>query len=250
MESASFIRPDWPAPPTVQAVSTTRLGGVSRMPYDSFNLGSRTGDDPAAVAENRRRLRIELGLPAEPSWLRQVHGARCLRAGSAQDAEADASWTDRPGGVCAVQTADCLPVLLCRRDGSAVAAVHAGWRGLAAGVIESAASNLGEGERMAWLGPAIGPDSFEVGAELREAFLARHTENAAAFRPQAGGKWLCDLYGLARLALRRVGIEAIYGGGADTLADPARFYSYRRERTTGRMATLIWIARRPDSRRP
>ena len=238
-----LILPDWPAPEWVRALTTTRLGGVSLPPFDSLNLGDHVGDDPAAVAENRRRLVAELGLPAEPVWLTQVHGtssADAARVGGG--CEADASHTDQAGVVCAVLTADCLPVLLCDCEGRKVAAVHAGWRGLLNGVIEQTIAAMGaEGELMAWLGPAIGPDAFEVGEEVREAFLADESATEAAFVPSANDRWLADIYTLARLRLNRAGVMALSGGEYCTYSDPRRFYSYRRDGRTGRMASLIWI---------
>jgi YfiH family protein len=237
------IRPDWPAPALVRACSTTRCGGISESPFDSLNLGGNTEDSPAAVAENRHRLRESLHLPAEPAWLQQVHGIEvvCAEAGSAC---ADAVWTARPGTVCAVLTADCLPVLLCDEQGRAVGAAHAGWRGLAGGVIEAtvAAMALPPEGLMAWLGPAIGPEVFEVGAEVRQAFLEQDAGADACFRPSPQGRWLADLYELARRRLRRLGVERIYGGGFCTYQDAERFYSYRRDGRTGRMVSLIWLS--------
>ncbi|MFN4148934.1 MAG: peptidoglycan editing factor PgeF [Rhodocyclaceae bacterium] len=239
---AEFIVPDWPAPPNVHALVTTRAGGVSSGPYASFNLASHVGDDPAAVAENRRRLRALL--PTEPVWLQQVHGTRCVDAARQPvDTVADASFSRRPGIVCAVLTADCLPVLLCDETGSVVAAAHAGWRGLAAGVIEATVTAMGvPGERLiAWLGPAIGPQSFEVGAEVREAFVADDPAAADAFGACGYGKWLCDLYRLAILRLSRLGVCRVTSAEFDTFRDRERFFSYRRDGASGRMASLIWI---------
>ncbi|WP_126444228.1 peptidoglycan editing factor PgeF [Sulfuricystis multivorans] len=239
---ADFIVPDWPAPPHIHALVTTRAGGVSTGPYASFNLADHVGDDPEAVAENRHRLRAFL--PTEPVWLEQVHGTRCIDAASvAVGCEADAAYSRIPGVVCAVLTADCLPVLLCDEAGTVVAAAHAGWRGLAAGVIEAtvAAMNV-PGERLlAWLGPAIGPQSFEVGGEVRGAFIAHDPAAASAFRAQANGKWLCDIYRLAALRLQALGVCRITSADFDTVRDAERFYSYRRDGVTGRMASLIWL---------
>lgn len=237
-----LIVPDWPAPAGVRALVTTRAGGVSLPPWDSLNLGDHVGDDPAAVAENRRRLRAHL--PAEPLWLRQVHGVRCIDAArAAPGAEADAVRARVPGVVCAVLTADCLPVLICDEAGTAVAAAHAGWRGLAAGVIEATVAALGlPGERlMAWLGPAIGPERFEVGGEVRAAFVAQDAGAAAAFAAQPDGKWLCDLYALARRRLAALGVHRVAGADFCTVNDAGRFFSYRRDGASGRMATLIWL---------
>ncbi len=233
--------PDWPAPANVRALVTTRSGGVSVAPWDSFNLGDHVGDDPAAVAENRRRLREHL--PGEPVWLKQVHGATCIDAQSAPTTnEADAACTRSAGVVCAVLTADCLPVLLCDTAGSVVAAAHAGWRGLAAGIIESTVRSMHvPGEQfMAWLGPAIGPENFEVGDEVREAFVAHDPLAATAFARRTNGRWLCDIYQLARQRLAALGVCRIASADFCTVRDAERFYSYRRDGVTGRMASLIW----------
>ena len=249
-----WIAPDWPAPARVRAFVTTRAGGVSRAPYDSFNLGARCGDDAAAVLANRATLRNYL--PAEPVWLRQVHGAQTIDAETlaigagtprqpAHEPAADASFTRSPGIVCAVLAADCMPVLLSDRSGAVVAAVHAGWRGMSGGVIEAAVAAMGvpPGDVVAWLGPAIGPDQFEVGADVRQAFTATNEAAAAAFKPypERPEKWLCDLYLLARLRLAALGVEGVYGGGGCTVSD-ARFYSFRRDKTTGRMGAFIWLS--------
>ncbi len=237
-----LITPDWPVPAHVKSLMTTRTGGVSVGPFASLNLAAHVQDDPAAVAENRRRLRAFL--PTEPIWLNQVHGTQIIQADTASGVpDADASFTCAPHTVCAVMTADCLPVLFCARDGSAVAAAHAGWRGLAAGVLEAtlAALQTPPDEVLVWLGAAIGPSAFEVGAEVRDAFIASHPESAAAFMPHQQ-KWLADIYALARLRLQACGVTEIYGGGLCTYTDAARFYSYRRDSVTGRMATLIWLA--------
>ena len=242
-----LIQPDWPAPPGVRSLMTTRRGGVSRPPWDSFNLGDHVGDDPAHVAANRALLRAHL--PAEPNWLKQVHSARVADLDRGDALEADAACSRRRGTVCAVLTADCLPVLLCDRAGSVVAAAHAGWRGLAGGVLEAsvAAMDVDPGEILAWLGPAIGPQAFEIGDEVREAFVGRHAEAAAAFSPRecAPGtppKWLADIYELARVRLNRAGVTAIHGGGRCTFGEADRFFSYRRDGVTGRMAALVWLA--------
>jgi YfiH family protein len=240
-----LIIPDWPAPARVRAVCTTRDGGVSVAPYASLNLGDHVGDDPVAVSENRSRLRRELRLEEDPCWLSQVHGTCTVDAATvAGRCEADASFAIEPGRVCAVLTADCLPVLFCDRAGTRVAAAHAGWRGLAGGVLEEAVARLDvpPGELLAWLGPAIGPDAFEVGAEVREAFVTHEAAAAEAFRPSPGGRWMADLYALARLRLARVGLTAVYGGNLCTWSDPRRFYSYRRDGRTGRQASLVWLA--------
>jgi len=238
-----FISPDWPAPANVRAAVTTRSGGVSVGPYASLNLGDHVGDEPVAVAENRARLVHALALPAEPGWLKQVHGTCVLDAALADGREADAGFATGPGVVCAVLTADCLPVLFCDRHGTHVAAAHAGWRGLAAGMLERTVEALGvpPGDVLAWLGPAIGPEAFEVGEEVRAEFLRHDARAAEAFRPSPEGRWLADLYALARLRLQRQGVTAIHGGGLCTFRDAARFYSYRRDGVTGRMASLVWL---------
>ena len=236
-----WIVPDWPAPANVKALITTRAGGVSTGPFASFNLGLRSGDDPRAVAANREQLYALL--PRQPVWLRQVHGARAIDAdGMADEPEADAAIARRPGTVCAVLVADCIPVLLTDRSGTSVGIAHAGWRGLARGVIENTVLGMGgdPSRLVAYLGPGIGPEAFEVGGEVREAFLARDAGTAAAFVPHAAGKWRADLFQLARQCLRRAGVSEICGGALCTYSDTRRFFSYRRDRTTGRMAALIW----------
>lgn len=240
-----LLLPDWPAPAAVRAACTTRLGGVSQGVYASLNMGRSGGDESAAVSENRRRVHQALGLPAEPCWIRQVHGVRAVQMPqAAPEPEADASFTFERGVVCAVQAADCLPVLFCDENGTRVAAAHAGWRGLAGGVLERTVAALGvaPGQLLAWLGPAIGPEAFEVGDEVRDAFVAGDAEAVHAFRPGAvAGKHYADLYALARRRLALAGVNRVSGGGLSTHADPARFYSYRRDGVTGRMAALIWL---------
>lgn len=242
---ADWIRPDWPAPARVHAVSTTRGGGVSAGACASLNLGEHVGDDPARVAENRRRLVTALQLRNEPRWLQQVHGIRVARLeGAPVAAPADAAVTARAGEACVVTTADCLPVLFCDRAGTRVAAAHAGWRGLAAGVLEAAvaAMDAPAGELLAWMGPAIGPKAYEVGEELRQAFVSRDPKAAAAFAPGRGpGKWWCDLYMLARQRLEAMGMKQIHGGGSCTYTEQERFFSFRRDGECGRMATLVWL---------
>jgi YfiH family protein len=221
---------------------TLRTGGASGGPYASLNLGDHVGDEPAAVAENRRRLREVLALPAEPLWLEQVHGTDVARCGGPARPLADAAVALEPGQVCAVMVADCLPVLLADRGGTCVAAAHAGWRGLAAGVLEATVAALPAepSQIVAWLGPAIGPEAFEVGPEVRDAFLAADEAAGEAFRPGMGDRWLADVYRLARQRLARVGVTDLHGGGLCTVSDPARFFSYRRDGATGRMAALVW----------
>ena len=230
---------------------TTREGGVSREPYASLNLGEHVQDDPVAVVANRAALRHTL--PTEPVWLNQIHGTHVVQADSVIGVpDADASFARQPDTICAVLTADCLPVLFCARDGSVVAAAHAGWRGLAAGVLEAtlAAMWVPPNEVMAWMGPAIGPAAFEVGEAVRTAFIHSHPEAARAFvpasqprisSPPSPEKWLADIYTLARIRLNACGVTAVYGGGLCTYTDAARFYSYRRDGKTGRMAALIWL---------
>lgn len=236
-----WIIPDWPAPANVCALVTTRHGGISSGPYASLNLGTRTDDDPAAVAENRARLQAHL--PQPPKWLAQVHGAHVVDADALQDIPAaDASVALQPGTVCAILIADCLPILFTDRAGSCVAAAHAGWRGLAGGVIANTVARMpaDPGDLLAYIGPGIGPDAFEVGDDVLHAFCDESPEHRSAFAALRPGKWLCDLPALARIALRRAGLTRIYGGSDCTVSDPQRFFSYRRDKVTGRMAALIW----------
>ena len=239
-----WIIPEWPVPQSVRALSTTRTGGVSEGRWKSLNLGDHVEDDPAAVAENRRILAGKAALPSEPLWLQQVHGCAVADATAGQEGcEADAAWSDSPGQVCAVMTADCLPVLFANRSGTRVAAAHAGWRGLAAGVLERTLGHFADapGEIVAWLGPAIGPGAFEVGDEVREAFISIHADSQGAFAATQPGHWLADIYSLARTHLAAAGVSQVYGGEFCTYSDSARFFSYRRDGVTGRMATLIWL---------
>jgi polyphenol oxidase len=287
----NVIRPDWPTPRGVRAAFTLRTGGVSEPPFDTLNLGLHTGDEPHAVIENRRRVREALQLPAEPTWLSQVHGAGVVTLGAGeivlvagsgavesigdelddrapmQLPRGDASVTREPGRVCAIQVADCIPVLLAARNGSAVAAAHAGWRGLAGGVLEATVRALralavDPSELIAWLGPGIGPSRFEVGEEVRAAFVgpveadpgARAAAESgatvgtdpaasAAFIRNGRGRWQCDLAALARRRLAALGVREVYGDRGCTHGDAARFFSYRRDGRCGRMAALIWIER-------
>lgn len=242
--AADWISPDWSAPASVHAVSTTRNGGVSRGPYASFNLGMHVGDDLRAVAENRLQLRTELRLPREPRWLKQVHGAGVINLGAGEVHEpCDAAVARTVNEVCVIMTADCLPVLLCDRAGKTVAAAHCGWRSLAAGVLEAtvAAMHVLPAEILAWLGPAVGPEVYQVGNEVRAALVKDHPEADQAFEPQQPGKWLCDLYQIASQRLRRAGVTHVYGGGFCTYSDRVRFFSYRRDGECGRMASLIWL---------
>lgn len=240
-ESAHRIIPEWPAPAGVRALQTTRLGGCSLAPYATLNLGLHVGDAPEAVAANRHCVDQEL--PAPPVWLEQVHGTVTVRADAAGTCPvADAAVTRQPGVVCAIMTADCLPVLLCDAAGSVVAAAHAGWRGLSQGVLESvvAAMETPPAHLMAWFGPAIGPQAFEVGNEVRATFLCHDPAAAQAFVPLAGGQYHADIFLLARQRLHALGITRIHGGGICTFQDARRFFSHRRDGQTGRMASLIW----------
>lgn len=247
-----LIIPEWTdAPANVGALSTTRRGGTSPAPYDDgaggggLNLGVHVGDAPEFVRQNRALLRTLL--PGEPAWLSQVHGAQVVDAAAASDMpQADACIATQPGVVCAIQTADCLPVLFCDMGGRAVGAAHAGWRGLAGGVLENTVSRMrdaGAGDIIAWMGPAIGPRCFEVGQDVFAAFVGREADMATAFEPLHGqdGKYLADIYLLARKTLRNAGVDKVFGGGQCTVTGRDRFYSYRRDKTTGRMASLIWL---------
>ena len=279
MIDPEFVHPDWPAPGNVRALTTARIGGFSRGPYASLNLGDHVGDAPDDVRRNRALLREVLTLPAEPVWLKQVHGVNVVDAASVNvGATADGAWTGRPGVVCAVLTADCLPVFLCNRQGTKVALLHAGWRGLTAGVIEAGLRALATpgAELLAWFGPAIGPDSYEVGDDVRNVFLAQDAGAAVCFHEHGAGRWLANLYALARRRLQVKGVNAIYGGNFCTLRERERFFSFRRagmrqcrerhdsrdgggratqgaiaedaesdrrDGVTGRMASLIWLVR-------
>lgn len=267
-----WLTPDWPAPANIHAATTLRTGGVSVGVYGSLNPAMHVGDDADLVTQNRQIIKSLLGLPSDPVWLDQIHSHRAVQAVTSQPLQqADASYTSESGIVCAVMTADCLPLLMCSTDGSQVAAVHAGWRGLLTGVVSNTVSAMqipldppfakreagqfdtadsnsslckrgGRGDLLVWLGPAIGPDCFEVGAEVRDAFLAKSAVFIPAFKPQSNGKWLADIYQLARIDLGLLGIDKVYGGGFCTVTEQERFYSYRRDKQTGRMATLIWRA--------
>ena len=245
LNSPSCFVPDWPTPQNVRSLVTTRNGGVSQGVFSSLNLGAHVGDDPSAVAANREH--VEALVHGTPVWLNQVHGtvvfdAARFSAGD-QPPEADASFSRKAGSVCAVMTADCLPVLFCDLAGSVVAAAHAGWRGLLAGVLEEtiAAMNVPGRNLMAYLGPAIGPQAFEVGDEVRSAFVAFDEASIAAFNPLQPGKWLADIDLLARQRLAGQGVKRIYGGSFCTVSESDRFFSYRRDGQTGRMASMIWL---------
>ena len=239
-----WLVPDWPAPASVRAVTTTRQGGVSQGCYASMNPADHVDDDPVAVMANRKYLQQALDLPGQPVWLQQVHGTEVINAATAGTSPtADAAYSLEAGVVCAVLTADCLPVLLSDTAGECVATIHAGWRGLVAGVIEQAARATGRpgNTLLAWLGPAIGPSAFQVGEEVRDSFMAHDQAAAGAFRQGTDGRWFADLYQLARQRLADCGVTAVYGGEYCSFTDSERFYSYRRDGVTGRMATLIWL---------
>jgi len=239
--ASAWIAADWPAPDKIKAGTTTRLGGVSKNSFASLNLAMHVNDETAAVEQNRDKLKMMLELPSEPRWLDQVHGCDVATDNNLLT-KADAAVTATANTVCAVLTADCLPVLICDRDATCVAAVHAGWRGLAAGVVTSTIRKMpvAVDQLLVWLGPAIGPDAFEVGDDVRDAFMQLGQSFSDAFEQRENGKWLLDIYRAARIQLQQAGIEAVYGGGFCTFSDAERFYSYRREKTTGRMASLIW----------
>ncbi|MBT8128251.1 MAG: peptidoglycan editing factor PgeF [Gammaproteobacteria bacterium] len=242
--SPGYLLPEWPAPANVHALTTLRKGGYSTGPYTSFNLALHSDDDPIAVQKNRELLRSYFELPAEPIWLQQVHSNQLIEAVSTVvDTQADGCWSRTPGYVCAVMTADCLPVLICDRSGTKVAAAHAGWRGLYAGVITNAVNILRSdpAELVVWLGPAIGPLAFEVGLEVMQSFTTRDQANTLAFRQVDDSHWLCDIYQLAKIELAALGVTAVYGGDECSYADEQRFYSYRRDGITGRMASVIWL---------
>lgn len=245
----TYMVPDWPVPDGVKSVITLRSKGASKPPFDGFNLADHVGDDPIAVSANRQQLIESLGLIAQPFWLDQVHSSEVVYAPEVKKKpSADASYTDTIGQACVVLTADCLPVLLCNQNGSKVAAAHAGWRGLCSGILRKTLACFSTDETvLAYLGPAIGPQVFEVGTEVLEAFLSgaqnsRHrTLIKLAFKPCDNGRYLADLYCLARAELRCCGVENIYGGTSCTYSQPDEFFSYRRDKITGRNASLIWL---------
>lgn len=242
----TWITPKWPAPNEVHTCVTTRKGGFSKGNFDSLNLGDHVGDDPTTVAKNRKLLQTLLGYKAA-SWLKQIHSINVVKASATEVLEADASWTNELGLACTVMTADCLPVLFCDRKGQYIAAAHAGWRGLLNGILEATINALpiAKRELLVWLGPAIGPDNFEVGPEVMRAFVTYDNKAQLGFRKSIKpGHYLADLYLLAKQRLMNNGITAIYGGGFCTFTDEQRFYSYRRQNITGRMASLIWLEHR------
>ena len=247
-----YIVPDWPAPANIHAATTLRTGGVSEGQYFSFNPAQHVGDDRELVKQNRQIISEVLKLPSEPVWLDQLHSSRVVEATNlpGQLQQADASFTSVAGVVCAVMTADCLPLLVCSKDGLSVAAIHAGWRGLLAGVISNkvlalkntvVTSCVNNKDFLVWLGPAIGPSCFEIGSEVRDAFLKKSIDYASAFKELGNDKWLADIYQLARIELFALGVDDVYGGALCTFTESDRFYSYRRDSQTGRMATLIWM---------
>lgn len=283
-----WITPDWPAPAWIKAVSTTRMDGVSLPPFEGLNLGCHVGDNPARVAQNRAHLANKMKMAISPTWLNQIHGTEVVRLPLASSSrsiigsmtkdipDADASYTSKIGPVCVVMTADCLPVLFCDLQGTQVAAAHAGWRGLLNGVLENTLLMFADPHQvMAWLGPAIGADAFEVGGEVRALFLEKDARANLAFKPRSfrskslepnfsqsvslqsaslqsnflqlncsqSNKWLADIYLLARQRLELAGVTQIYGGNCCTVSDPKRFFSYRRENRTGRQASCIWITK-------
>ncbi|MDD5113345.1 MAG: peptidoglycan editing factor PgeF [Methylobacter sp.] len=239
--SKHWLTPDWSAPEGVRAATTLRTGGVSLPPYDSLNPALHVGDDIGRVKQNRQIIKNMLELPAEPVWMEQIHSNRVIQADNFTALEqADASYTRERGVVSAVMTADCLPVLVCSVGGGCVGAIHAGWRGLLSGIISNTLSMMGARDYLVWLGPAIGPDCFEVGAEVRDAFVQKSGAFDDAFTQQNNGKWLADIYQLARIELASLGVNKVFGGDFCTVTDTQRFYSYRRDQQTGRMATLIW----------
>jgi YfiH family protein len=245
-----YIKPDWPAPKNVQSYTTTRLGGISLAPYDSFNLADHAGDNIERVRANRNILKTIINLPGEPFWLQQVHGTTAIKAShkrnmNAATLQADAIYTSEANLVCVVVTADCLPILICNRKGTLVAAIHAGWRGLASGIIAQTLGQIDESrqELLAWLGPAISQQSYEVGQEVYQKFIVECPSAKAAFKTIKNNKWLVSLYALAEQQLKRCGLTMVYGGNYCTYKEPELFYSYRRDQgKTGRMATLIWLS--------
>lgn len=246
-----WIEPDWAAPKNVHALCTTRKGGVSQGDWSSLNLADHVNDEPDHVEKNRKRLIAQCQFPAKPSWLQQVHGNQVLGPGQLGQSCADARYTDQQDQVCVVLTADCLPLLICDRSGSQVAAVHAGWRGLAAGVIENTLDIFSgsANDILVWLGPAIGPEVFEVGDDVFEQFTAIDAPAESAFRQNRPGHWLMNIYTLARQRLNKLGVNDISGGDDYdfcTFSDPDRFFSYRRNAVTGRMASLIWLGQSDD----
>jgi len=244
-QGIGWLEADWPAPMSVRAGTTLRRPGQSQAPYAHFNLALHVDDDAATVLANRAALKSYLHLPAEPFWLEQVHGVHVVEAAAGQSGivQADAAYSHTPGKVCVVMTADCLPVLFCNRAGSTVAAAHAGWRGLADGILEATLARAGlvPADTLAWLGPGIGATVYEVGEEVRQVFIQQPMHDESAFVPHGPGKLLMDMYGLARQRLNALGVSAVFGGEYCSYTQATQFYSYRRDGKTGRMASLIWI---------
>ncbi len=237
----TWIKPDWPAAENIHAAVTLRTGGSSLGAFQSLNSALHVNDNPETVRQNRKIISQTLKLPSEPVWLEQIHSNRAIKADQCTQIEkADASYTDQAGVVCTVMTADCLPILLAHSNGAEIAAIHAGWRGLLAGIISNAAAMFSNSPPIAWLGPAIGPDCFEVGGEVKSSFASKSAEFNTAFKQKKENAYLADIYQLAAIELAKSGISEIYGGGFCTVTDKQRFYSYRRDGETGRMATLIW----------
>lgn len=243
-QSLECIVADWPAPDHVRAFTTIRKGGVSEGLYDSLNLASHVGDQSSAVTSNRQLLKASFELPAEPCWLKQTHSNRVIDANSFDDSDADAAWTSSKDTVCAVLTADCLPVFFSNKDGGCVAIAHAGWRGLLNGVISAtfAAMQIKPDDCLVWLGPSTGPDAFEVGAEVMQSFTEKNRVTRQCFKQKDEQHWLCDMYQLARIELEQLGVNQVFGGGLCTYTDKENFYSFRRDGNTGRMASLIWMS--------
>ncbi len=242
MSNKHWITPDWPAPANVYAATTLRTGGVSVGAFNCLNIALHVGDDAGFVRQNRLIIKEMLNLPEEPKWLEQIHSNQVIDAACGDlIKQADASYTNKSGIVCAVMTADCLPLLVCASDGSQVAAIHAGWKGLLAGVISNTLTAMvASCDALVWLGPAIGSEYFEVGDDVRNAFLHKSIAFSKAFKAKSCGKWLADIYLLARIDLAAMGITKVYGGTFCTFTEDNRFYSYRRDKETGRMVTLIW----------
>lgn len=237
-----WITPDWPAPANIHAATTLRTGGVSQGEFSSLNPASHVKDIRQHALENRRLIKQMLALPNEPTWLQQTHSVRAICAEKSSNPEADASYSIMINTVCVVLTADCLPILFCDQQGSIVAAIHGGWRGLLNGIIENTLVNMPDSGLMAWLGPAIGAQCFEVGDDVRDAFIKKSTKFSSAFKNHTQGKYLADIYQIARIILNDAGVHQIYGGQYCTVTDKDRFFSYRRDGQTGRMATMIWKA--------
>lgn len=246
LDAAKMLYPDWPAPALVKTLVTTRLNGVSLGPWDSLNLAAHVGDKPEAVAENRSRLQAFVGANKRFQWLNQTHSIDVVRASRGGEVpDADASYTQEKNLICTVLTADCLPVFFCDRQGTQVAVAHAGWKGLGAGILEAtrACFAVAPEDILVWLGPAIGPASFEVGEDVRQFFLAHYPDLPVdqCYVEAGQNTWHMDMYASARYILQQQKITAVYGGGLCTYADPARFFSYRRDAVCGRMASCIWL---------